>query len=445
MQLPTVYFKSLLSFYLLCQVACSPSLPTRDDIPPRPISVIPKAYYVLPETIFQVNFSETIYVGRKPEKNVKVYKLISPFDLAFIDEIIDADVSFNATYSGFIIEPLNDLPPGAYAIFVNESLIDADGNPMVDNEGYRTSFQYFFEVKNSHGDEPALVSSSEFDEDLPISINIKSLAGEKNAQLTLESSKQVSLDLWYGEKDLSCNSVSCPLHFDYSAGQEVVSAGKRLWVYKLSLAKLSFPKKYKVIVAAKAKSDETKYYRGSFQTAKLPKLVLNEIMFNPWVKYPDKESQAEYIELINIDDSAISPGEFSIRVYSKDGKKQRTCSLKRGVGKKDLLPGEQILIVSSHFEDDYYDFYDDTNFWKLRRKTICGVLPNNAGHRIELVDSMGRVISSYGGYLEKLSEGRSVERVQPDAVDKLGNFCYSRLALGPTPGRKNGVTLRGCD
>ena len=78
----------------------------------------------------------------------------------------------------------------------------------------------------------------------------------------------------------------------------------------------------------------------------------------------------------------------------------------------------------------------------VRISPACS-LTNSDPLFVELLDPTDRPVSSMSAPAAK--EGRSVERISPDAPDVADSFCFSRTDAQPTPGAQNSVVAAGCE
>ena len=78
----------------------------------------------------------------------------------------------------------------------------------------------------------------------------------------------------------------------------------------------------------------------------------------------------------------------------------------------------------------------------VRLGTTCS-LTNGEELLVELIDPNDRPVSTMTAPASK--EGRSVERIAPDAPDSADSYCFSRTDAQPTPGRQNSVVAAGCE
>lgn len=207
------------------------------------------------------------------------------------------------------------------------------------------------------------------------------------------------------------------------------------------LGELTVGESYAFTVRAEDETGSVATGSGSFVTAPLPKIAINEIMGNaPNVPEITLDFPGEYIELVNFGDEDVELSGWSVTVATT------TCWLPDDG--PTLAPGEHLLLVPGNFVYDYYGV-DPLDAVALPPDggRLCGGITNDRIVPITLSDVDGRPVSTFSGYahVDNDKDGRSVERTAPDAPDLADSFCYSRSADGPTPLAENGVALRGCD
>lgn len=184
---------------------------------------------------------------------------------------------------------------------------------------------------------------------------------------------------------------------------------------------------------------------GSFVTAPLPKVVLTELLADsPAGITPD--ANGEFLELYNDGEEAIDLSGFAITLDGGENAGGSTCELPTDGTAPVLQPGAYLVITNANFVAEAYGIFDPSLIYRVEGGYLCGRGLANDGQAVGIVDADGRPLSGFGGFPGlKPREGRSVERIAPDAPDVETSFCYSRTDTGPTPGAENGVRVSGCE
>jgi hypothetical protein len=114
-----------------------------------------------------------------------------------------------------------------------------------------------------------------------------------------------------------------------------------------------------------------------------------------------------------------------------------------------IAAGAFLVVAGKDFDATPYALDADVVVVKLSEGSGNGMcsLVNSRAQPVMLADAAGRPVSSVGGYASLIpdDDGRSVERLAPDAADVETSFCFSRADAGPSPGRANSITVGGCD
>jgi hypothetical protein len=263
------------------------------------------------------------------------------------------------------------------------------------------------------------------------------------ATVRFETSKASSTEVRFGASGgpLDCLlQTPCPVLGAPSLLPQAGTTPPR-FLHEVLLTGLVVGEAYDFSVRAEDETGSSAVGVGSFVTAPLPAVALNEVMGNPVT-----EPAGEYLELINYSDTeTYALAGWSV-VIAGSGDTGRTCVLSSAA--PSLAPGQFLLLVpgaSSPLE--LYGIDPAKTFALSESSQLCGPIPNGEARRVLLLDAEGRAVSSFAGYpgLDHDEDGRSVERIAPDAPDVATSFCYSRADAAPTPAAPNSVTLRGCD
>ncbi len=257
------------------------------------------------------------------------------------------------------------------------------------------------------------------------------------ATIRFSTSKASSTEVRYGVLGgaLDClGAVPCPVLGAFSSAPVEGTIPPR-YAHSVSLSGLVVGESYAFRVRAEDDTGSSATGSGSFVTAPLPEIGLNEIMGNGPSGAPS-DAAGEYVELVNYGDIDIALASWSLTLGT--GTDARTCAFP---GDAPVLEaGDYVLIVPGSFAADFYGVDPSRTI-----SALCRGISNDALLPITLSDDDGRPVSTFGGYLDHRHDGRSIERVAPDAPDVPDSFCYSRTSDGPTPLGENGVALRGCE
>ncbi|MEW6508332.1 MAG: lamin tail domain-containing protein [Bacteroidota bacterium] len=154
-------------------------------------------------------------------------------------------------------------------------------------------------------------------------------------------------------------------------------------------------------------------------------LVINEIMYAPAPPEP------EWIEIFNKSSKTINLRKYQIA----DDASKVTITTKDFI----IQPGEYVVVAK---DSNIFSFYRDIS------KVIITSIPslNNSGDRIEISDSLNRMIdslkyrSTWGG-----AAGKSLERIAAEsASDDSTNWKTTKMERG-TPGKINSVSKKNYD
>jgi len=244
--------------------------------------------------------------------------------------------------------------------------------------------------------------------------------------------------LWVFDEEEKCIPWACPLLAKAPFRREQ-GMNRPVYMQDIMLKGLMLGNEYGYQIRYENHFGIAQTSKGKFLTIDLPDVSINEVMLNPVVARGDSENSAEYIEIINWGDRQVLLENYQLVLTNKLGK-SKSCSLPLLA----LEPSEIRVIVGSGFVPDYYSNLSEKRIVRLSKVSICDGIPNTSLRLIALRDSEDRVVSSLTIPEALGTEGYSVERVQPDAMDTLTNICYSRPNIGPTPGTVNSVFLQGC-
>ena len=269
----------------------------------------------------------------------------------------------------------------------------------------------------------------------------KAIAGEISATVRFETNKPSTTLVRYGigGGPLDCLGAPCPV-VGASARQPSPETSPAAFLHALDIPGLEVDREYRVVVSAEDDVGNVASGEVTFTTALLPKLAVNEVMANPSSAF-SSEAKGEYVELANFGDVDIDASAWTLD-FDTGGCVATLPS--------PLLvpPGGFVVVAGKDFDAAPYALEADVVVLKLARGTangMCGLV-NSRSQAVVLKDASGRPINSMAGYAGVVpsKDGRSVERVAPEAADVEASFCYSRTDVGPTPGRTNGVTVSGC-
>lgn len=266
------------------------------------------------------------------------------------------------------------------------------------------------------------------------------VATDVRATVRLSTNKASTTEIRYGRAGgpLDClGELPCPAPAP-SATSPVVGSAPPAFERVVTVEGLVVDEEYKFLIRAEDEVGSVVLHTGSFVTAPLPKVAINEIMGDTPVP---QDRPGEYVELVNFGEEAVDLSDWSLEIG------QNRCWLP--LDGPWLEPGDFLLIVPGSFTPDFYDVDPlKTEPLPIGGAYLCGTgIPNNRVTPIRLYAEDGRPVSTFEGYqsVNHGREGRSVERVEPDAPDAEESWCYSREDHGYTPLADNGVMLRGCE
>lgn len=266
------------------------------------------------------------------------------------------------------------------------------------------------------------------------------------ATIRFSTTKASSTEVRYGLAGgpLDClGALPCPVVGAYASVP--VATVPPTYAHSVALDGLVVGESYTFSVRAEDETGSSAIGSGTFVTAPLPKVSLNEIMGNaPNVPEIPMDFPGEYLELVNYGDEDVELSGWSISIGAAPT--ATTCWLPDEG--PVLAPGQYLLLVPGNFPHAFYGV-DPTRTLAVPEGggRLCGGIPNDRVVPVSLFDADGRPVSTFAGYphVDNDKDGRSIERTAPDAPDVAESFCYSRTSDGPTPLAENGVALRGCE
>jgi hypothetical protein len=262
---------------------------------------------------------------------------------------------------------------------------------------------------------------------------------ESGAVFTWFTSKASTTELRYGTSpsDLSCLGNPCPTvgESDFSP---TTCDGETCFRHAAQIDGLVVNTTYHFSVRSVDQVGLVATATGSFQTAPLPKVAINEFIADPGDGVDS--TAGEFVELVNFGDEVLDLTGYAFQVSDKN-----PCTLGDAGAAPALGPGEFVVLGGSGF---YHAFYglNESQVYRFSGTTVCSQLANSSVPSLRLFAADGRQVSSYTEPSAlKPKDGRSVERVSPELPDVESSFCYSRTDIGPTPGATNSVTSNGCE
>ncbi len=291
-------------------------------------------------------------------------------------------------------------------------------------------------------DQPLLPFSAEFTSGSACDATVNQLlgapeaiVGEVSATVRFATNKPSTTLVRFGlvGGELDCLGAPCPL-LGAPARQATAGSSPLAFDHAIDVTGLTVNERYRVVVSAEDDVGGVATGAIEFLTEPLPKLAVNEVMADPDVT----ENTAEFIELVNFGDVELDVSGWNVNVT---GNSLCTATLGAGV---ILPPGGFILVVGNSFLPEAYSLGADVVLARSSSANICGSGLLNAGVQVVVVEPAGRPITGMGKHITP-KEGRSTERIAPEAPDVASSFCLSRSDAGPTPGRQNSVVAQGCE
>ena len=263
----------------------------------------------------------------------------------------------------------------------------------------------------------------------------EAIVGEVSATVRFGTNKPSTTLVRFGlvGGDLDCLGAPCPL-LGASVRQATAGSSPLTFEHAVDVTGLTVNQRYRVVVSSEDDVGGVATGAIEFLTEALPKLAVNEVMADPDVT----ENTAEFIELVNFGDVDLDLSGWRVNVT---GNSQCTATIGAGVV---VPPGGFLLVVGNSFLPEAYGLGGDVALARSSGANICGSGLLNAGVQVVVVEPAGRPITSAGKHVTP-KEGRSTERIAPEAPDVASSFCLSRSDAGPSPGRQNGVVAQGCE
>jgi hypothetical protein len=275
------------------------------------------------------------------------------------------------------------------------------------------------------------------------------VATDVRATLRFSTNKASSTELRYGITGgpLDClGVVPCPKAVPNTTSP-VVGSSPPAYERAIAIEELVVGEEYAFLLRAQDDVGAVAMVEGSFVTAPLPKIAINEIMGNsPQVRdangaFAFSDSDGEYVELVNFGDDPVDLSAWTLEIRSS------RCTLPSDG--PVIEPGEFFLLVpgANRFPYSFYGVDPSQTLSVPENLTrLCGGITNTGVVPVALYAADGRPVDTFTGYgsLTHNKVGRSVERTAPDAPDVESSWCYSREDHGYTPLADNGVMLRGC-
>lgn len=260
---------------------------------------------------------------------------------------------------------------------------------------------------------------------------LASTAGDVTATIRFLTTKPSTTEVRFGVAggELDCLGGPCPV-----LGAPTTTANA---VHTVGLSGLTVNVGYDFAVTAEDEVGSVATARGSFRTSPLPKVAVNEALADTVAGRTDDEG--EFVELHSFEPAdGVDLTGWSLRVTKlAAGSTPSSCPLPQPA--PVLAPGAFLVLADTSFDGAIYGGLDEAVV--LRFAGFCGL--QNEPLLIELVDPAGRPISAMTTPSPRV--GQSLERLSPELPDDVASFCSSRSDVGPTPGRENGVTGRGCE
>jgi hypothetical protein len=274
----------------------------------------------------------------------------------------------------------------------------------------------------------------------------EAIAGETSATIRFTTNKPSTTLVRFGLDggELDCLGAACPI-----AGASVrtpsADSSPPAFVHALQVSGLEVDRTYRFVVSAEDDVGTVASGSGSFITAPLPKVSVNEVMANPSSVFTS-EARGEYVELANFGTDVLDVSGWLVHVDGGDAAGGCTATLPAAT---TIAAGAFLVVGGKDFDAAPYALEADVVVVKLSKGSSNGMcsLVNSRAQPVVLADAAGRPVSSVGGYASLIpdNDGRSVERIGPEVADVESSFCFSRTDAGPSPGRANSITVGGCD
>jgi hypothetical protein len=248
------------------------------------------------------------------------------------------------------------------------------------------------------------------------------------------TSKASTTEVRFGREgfDLDCLGTTCP-----SVGEDSRTAATNGFSHSATFIGVIDGDTYDVLVRAEDDMGNVALGTTSLVVTPRPTVAINEILQNP----VGPEEAGEFIEIANYGPETVSLAGFTLQIADRV-----PCGL--GVDPiLDLAPGAYLVVARSTYVPSTYPEGDETRVYNPPGCGATQLLLANEVVSVALFDDLGRPVSVYAGYptlspAPAAREGKSIERIAPDAPDREESFCFSTGA--PSPGRENSVLALGC-
>ncbi len=262
--------------------------------------------------------------------------------------------------------------------------------------------------------------------------DLEHVDGEVDATVRFTTSKPSTTEIRFGLVGgaLDCLGGPCPV-----LGQSTTTAGA---LHSVAVTGLTVNTDYAFVASAEDAVGNVATGSGVIHTAPLPKIAVNEMLADAAGSGTD--DQGEFIELVSFEPTVTTDlGGWTLQsshTTSGGSTSTSTCSIPAGTS---LVPGAFLVLAKTAFDPSFYPGMDESTIVRI---SLCSLV-NDTGTLLVLSDPTGRPVSSMSAPAPK--DGRSVERIAPDAPDADDSYCFSRTEIGPTPGAQNGVVAAGCE
>lgn len=260
---------------------------------------------------------------------------------------------------------------------------------------------------------------------------LTSTAADVTALVRFVTTKPSTTEIRYGVAGgaLDCLGAPCPV-----LGAPTTAANA---LHTVTVGGLTVDVDYDFVVSAEDEVGSVARGTGSFRTAPLPKIAVNELMADADTS---QDAQGEYVELASWETAAtVDLGGWRLRVTKINDPDAAPNEALIPTPGPTLAPGAFLVLADTSFEAAHYPGLAEASVFMFGDFDAL----QNEEILVEILDPGGRTVSSMSA--PRPSSGRSVERTSPDAPDEPASFCLSRTDTGPTPGAQNGVASRGCE
>lgn len=171
----------------------------------------------------------------------------------------------------------------------------------------------------------------------------------------------------------------------------------------------------------------------------LPQIKINEVMANPL-----DEDTGEFVELINIGDTAVDLYHWMLSdpADTNDVFEDFTTLYDWGKAGTLLEPGDMAVIVDPEYVGEYNDFLtvhadpNTTLMLRVHADTSIGNGLGNSGDALTLTDLQGNIIDALE-WSGDAGEGISWEKNSPELTNEPMNWSQSANVFGSSPGVNN--------